>query len=149
LAGGRLALDAGWFLIFVLTVALACAISIAARRTLIERGGGTVECGLRRVGDRRWRLGLAAYQPDALRWYPLFGIRLRAGEIFTRRALSVVARRPAEPVEATSIGSGAVVVECATGATTPRIELALSDDALTGFLSWLEAAPPGPGSELG
>jgi hypothetical protein len=149
LAGGRLALDAGWLLIIVLTVALACAISIAARRSLIERGGGTVECGLRRVGDRRWRLGLAAYQPDALRWYPLFGLRLRAGEIYARRALSVVARRAAEPAEANSIGTGAVVVECATGTATPRIELALSDDALTGFLAWLEAAPPGPVSELG
>jgi hypothetical protein len=24
-----------------------------------------------------------------------------------------------------------------------RLELAMSDDALTGFLAWLEAAPPG------
>jgi Protein of unknown function (DUF2550) len=148
LAGGRLALDAGWLLVIVLVLGLGCAMGIAVRRTLIERGGGSVECGLRRAGDRRWRLGLAAYQSDELRWYPVFGLRLRPGEFFARRALSVVSRRPADPVEMTSVGSGAVVVECSTGKTAERIELALSEDALTGFLAWLEAAPPGPVGDL-
>jgi len=145
LAGGRLALDAGWLLVIVLVIALAAATGIAVRRTLIERGGGSVECGLRRTVDRRWRLGLAAYQPDELRWYPIFGLRLRPGEVFARRTLSVVSRRPADPVEITSVGSGAVVVVCDVGqGAEQRVELALSDDALTGFLAWLEAAPPGP-----
>ncbi|HTW00037.1 MAG TPA: DUF2550 domain-containing protein [Streptosporangiaceae bacterium] len=132
----------------VLVLGLGCAMGIAVRRTLIERGGGSVECGLRRVGERRWRLGLAAYQPDELRWYPVFGLRLRPGEFFARRALSVVSKRPADPVEMTSVGSGAVVVECSTGKPAERIELALTEDALTGFLAWLEAAPPGPVSDL-
>jgi hypothetical protein len=150
LAGGRLALDAGWLLVVVLVLALAAAAGIAVRRTLIERGGGSVECGLRRAMDRRWRLGLAAYQPDELRWYPVFGIWLRPGQVFARRTLSVVSRRPADPVEMTSVGSGAVVVECDIGeGADRRVELALSDDALTGFLAWLEAAPPGPGPASG
>jgi hypothetical protein len=148
LAGGRVALDAGWLLVIVLVIGLACATGIAVRRTLIERGGGSVECGLRRAGDHRWRLGLADYQPDELRWYPVFGLRLRPGEFFARRALSVVSRRPADPVEASSVGADTVVVECATGKTSERIELALSEDALTGFLAWLEAAPPGPFPDL-
>ena len=148
MAGGRAALDAGWLLLVVLVIALAGATGIAARRTLIERGGGTVECGLRRAGDRRWRLGLAAYQPGELRWYPAFGFRLRPGEAFARHELSVISRRPADPVEETSIGSGTVVVECETGDAAARIELALSEDALTGFLAWLEAAPPGPVAEF-
>ena len=148
MVGGRLALDAGWLLVIVLVLALGCAMGIAVRRTLIERGGGSVECGLRLAGDRRWRLGLAAYQPDELRWYPVFGLRLRPGAFFARRALSVISRRPADPVEVTSVGSDAVVVECETGKPTERIELALSADALTGFLAWLEAAPPGQRSAL-
>jgi hypothetical protein len=150
LAGGRLALDAGWLLAVVLVVAIACATGIAVRRNLIERGGGSVECGLRLGPGRRWRLGLAAYQPDELRWYPVFGIWLRPAEVYTRHALSVVSRRLADPVEMTSVGSGTVgVVECDTGAGAgSRIELALSEDALTGFLAWLEAAPPGPVSEF-
>ena len=148
MAGGRLALDAGSLLLVVLAVVLACATGIAVRRTLIERGGGSVECGLRHAGDRRWRLGLAAYQPGELCWYPVFGLRLRPGEVYARHALSVVSRRPADPVEVTSIGSGTVVVECDTGTAAARVELALSEDALTGFLAWLEAAPPGPASEF-
>jgi Protein of unknown function (DUF2550) len=149
LAGGRLALDAGWLLAVVLLVALACATVIAARRTLIERGGGSVDCGLRREHARRWRLGLAAYRPQELAWYPVFGVRLRPREVFDRRGLCVVSRRPADAVEATSLGPGTVVVECDTGAASGRIELALGEDALTGFLAWLEAAPPGPVSEFG
>jgi len=148
LAGGRVALDAGWLLLVILVIALAGATGIAARRTLIERGGGTVECGLRRLGDRRWRLGLAAYQPGELRWYPAFGFRLRPRVAFARHELTVVSRRLADPVEETSIGSGTVVVECDTGQAAARIELALSEDALTGFLAWLEAAPPGPVAEF-
>ncbi len=144
MAGGRLALDAGWLLVVVLVVVLAGAAGIAIRRTLIGRGGGSIECGLRRARDRRWRLGLAAYQPDELRWYPVFGFRLRAGEVFARNTLSVVSRRPAEPAEMTSVGYSTVVVECDTGGgPAGRVELALSEDALTGFLAWLEAAPPG------
>ena len=148
MAGGRVALDAGWLLLVILVIALASATGIAARRTLIERGGGTVECGLRRVGDRRWRLGLAAYQPGELRWYPVFGLRLRPQAVFDRRALCVVSRRPADPVEETNLGPGTVVVECDIGQAAARIELALSEDALTGFLAWLEAAPPGPVTEF-
>lgn len=149
MAGGQVALDAGWFLALVLLVAVACATVIAARRTLIERGGGRVDCGLRRGRRRRWRLGLAAYRPDELAWYPVFGLRLRPQVVFDRRALSVVARRPADLVEVTSLGPGTMVVECETGPGAARIELALGEDALTGFLAWLEAAPPGPVSEFG
>jgi Protein of unknown function (DUF2550) len=152
LAEGRLALDAGWLLVVVLVVALGLATGIAARRTLIERGGGSIDCGLRRRRDRRrrdrrWRLGVAEYRPEELRWYPVFGLRLRPQAVFDRRALCVVSRRPADAVEATSLGSGTVVVECDTGAAAGRVELALGEDALTGFLAWLEAAPPGPVSE--
>jgi Protein of unknown function (DUF2550) len=132
-------------------VAVICSAGvIAARRNLIERGG-SVDCGLRHGRDRRWRPGLAEYRPLELRWHPVFGIRLRPAEVFQRRLLRVVARRPADAVEATrlGLGPGAVVVECDTGAGGGRVELALSEDALTGFLAWLEAAPPGPGPEFG
>jgi hypothetical protein len=69
--------------------------------------------------------------------------------VFDRRALCVVSRRPADVVEVTSLGPGTVVVECDTGSPAGRVELALGEDALTGFLAWLEAAPPGPFSGFG
>jgi hypothetical protein len=40
-----------------------------------------------------------------------------------------------------SLLAGAVIVEC--GVAGHPLELAMSPDAMTGFLSWLEAAPPG------
>jgi hypothetical protein len=150
LAQERLALGTVWIhvavpavLIFLAAVVI-CTGCVAARRTLIERAG-SVDCGLRRGPGGRWRLGLAEYQPDELRWHPVFGIRLRPSKVFARHALSVVTRRPAGPAETARLGPGTVVVECDTGAADGRIQLALSQDALTGFLAWLEAGPPGPG----
>ncbi|HUZ23136.1 MAG TPA: DUF2550 domain-containing protein [Streptosporangiaceae bacterium] len=150
---GELALTAGWTLLLVLAVSLIAAVVLASRRILLGRAGGTVECGLRETKAATWRLGLAAYQPNQLQWYSAFGIRLRPNEVFDRRSMSVLARRPAAQSEAASIGAGTVVVECRTGRDgnglavaepAPRtVELAMSEEALTGFLSWLESAPPG------
>lgn len=156
---GLLALIAGWILLLVLAVAGLVAGGLATRRILLARAGGTVECGLRGEQAAAWRLGLVAYRPDQLWWFSAFGFRLRPQEAFDRRGLRVLARRPAAPSEAHSIGSGTVVIECqvpapGTGAAAgpevaPRkVELAMSENALTGFLAWLESAPPGHVSGL-
>jgi hypothetical protein len=150
---GVLALIAGWALLLVLAVAVIAAVGLASRRILLGRTGGTVECGLRATETDTWRLGLAAYEPDQLHWYSAFGLRLRPNEVFDRRSLSVLGRRPAAETEAVSIGAGTVVVECLAGRDfadqvapeTKRrtVELAMSQEALTGFLAWLESAAPG------
>jgi hypothetical protein len=138
-----------WFLVAVLVVIVLAAAGIAVRRILLGRGGGTVECGLRRGPDQGWHLGLAAYRPDELLWYRALGTRLRPDEIFDRHVLTVVSRRRAGPAEAVSLGPGTVVVECYAGHGAPDIELAMSVDAVMGLLAWLEATPPGPMPELG
>ena len=144
-----LELGAVWILAAGLAVAVLAAGGIAIRRTLLERGGGTVECGLRHGLDQGWRLGLAAYQPAELRWYDAFGVRLRPRFVFARQALSVESRRPADSWESASLGQGMVVVECRAADHGGPVELAMSEAALTGFLAWLEAAPPPPdGSPL-
>ncbi len=99
-----LELGAVWILAALLALAVAAAAGIAIRRILLERGGGTVECGLRRSPEQSWRLGLAAYQPAELRWYDAFGVLLRPRAVFARRALSVESRRPADAWEAASLG---------------------------------------------
>ena len=141
-----LEIGAVWILAALLALAVLAATGIAIRRILLERGGGTVECGLRRGPDRGWRLGLAAYQPAELRWYDAFGILLRPRAVFARRTLSVTSRRPAEAWESASLGQGFVVVECTAGEFAGPVELAMSEAALTGFLAWLESAPPGRGN---
>jgi hypothetical protein len=150
---GVLALFAGWALLLILAAAVIAAVGLASRRILLGRTGGTVECGMRASQAATWRLGLAAYHPDQLQWYSAFGLRLRPNEVFDRRSLSVLTRRPAAQTEAVSIGAGTVVVECQAGrdctdladaSTAPRtVELAMSQEALTGFLAWLESAAPG------
>jgi hypothetical protein len=162
--GGALALDAAWLFAAFLVVLILAAAAIAARRFLLERGGGTVECGLRR-GDRAWRLGLASYQSEELHWFRVFGISMRPQETFPRHDLTLVGRRRPSDAEAASLGPGMIVVECQLGAEiSPKapeapdatvkadaiVELALAESALTGLLSWLEASPPGShrGAEL-
>jgi hypothetical protein len=158
--GGALALDAAWLFAAFLIVLILAAVGIAARRFLLERGGGTVECGLRRPNGS-WRLGLASYQREELCWFGALGMSMRPDVVFPRRDLTVVARRLPTDAEAASLGPGMIVVECRLGedsespgpalAGTPAqartVELAMGEAALTGLLAWLEAAPPG--SHLG
>jgi len=61
-----------------------------------------------------------------------------------RRELEIVDRRVPEGTEVFSLLAGAVIVRCREGSDSGSIlEFAMGEDALTGFLSWLEAAPPG------
>lgn len=133
---------AGWVLVAVLLVLVLAACAIAARRFLLERGGGTVECGLRvPAGVGAWRSGVASYRRDELYWYRALGVLLRPRRVFTRRSLSVTSRRPASPSESGVLGPGKAVVEMETG-SAGKVELAMTPEALTGFLAWLEASPP-------
>lgn len=138
--GGTLA-DAIWILIVAGVLVVLAAVALASRRFLLERGGGTVECGLRRPGGT-WHLGLVSYHRDELYWYRALGILLRPATSLPRRSLQVVSRREPEPSEERVLGPSRVIVEL--GADPPsHVELAMSEQALTGFLAWLEASPPG------
>jgi Protein of unknown function (DUF2550) len=158
--GEALALDAAWLFAAFLILLVVAASGIAVRRFLLERGGATVECGLRRPGGS-WRLGLAAYQLDEFCWYRVFGFSMRPEQAFPRRDLAVIGRRPPTQEEVTILGPGRIVAECQVGpsasaepggtasaepagaAAPGTVDLALAESALTGLLAWLEAAPPG------
>jgi Protein of unknown function (DUF2550) len=144
--------DAVWIFAAFLVLIIAAAVALATRRYLLERSGGTVECAMRRpaaVGN--WRLGLLSFQRDELYWHGALGVLYRPEQVFQRRALTVVSRRPAAPEEGSALGADRIVVEVSvkppTDASGSRagehLELAMSDSALTGFLAWLEASPPG------
>jgi hypothetical protein len=139
--GEALALDAAWLFAVFLMILVLAAVGIAARRYLLERGGGTVECGLREPGGS-WRLGVASYQRDELNWFGVFGVSMRPEEVFPRRDLAVVSRRRPTEAEVSILGPGMIVVEFSFGGGGP-VELALGESALTGLLAWLEAGPPG------
>jgi hypothetical protein len=150
--------DAVWIFAAVLAFAFLAAAALACRRYLLERSGGTVECGLRfPVGSGNWRLGVLSYQRDELGWYGALGVLLRPERVFKRRGLSVVSRRPAGESETVTLGADRIIVEvlsghadgvgpgvdAAAGESAERFELAMSEEALTGFLAWIEASPPG------
>jgi hypothetical protein len=71
----------------------------------------------------------------------VFSYATRPRRVFGRRDLHVVERRDPQGTEALALLSGAVVVRCRDG--DGFVDLAMSRDALTGFMSWLESAPPG------
>lgn len=148
--------DAVWIFAVVLALIVLAAAVLATRRYLLERNGGTVECALRwPARSGAWRLGVLSYQHDSLRWHGALGVLLRPEHVFHRRALSVVSRHPADPSETVTLGADRIVVEVlskppADDSGSPageHVELAMTEQALTGFLAWLEASPPG--SHLG
>ncbi|GAA1731880.1 DUF2550 domain-containing protein [Nonomuraea bangladeshensis] len=114
--------------VVVLVVLLA---ALVVPRVFMLRSRGNVPCRLR-AGDRGWRSGVARYADGELHWIPLLGVRLRPRHAIARRGLVVSARR--------ELGDGLYAVDCS--GSTRGISLAMSADALTGFLAWLESAPP-------
>ena len=131
---------AGVLLLLVLLYGLALVI----RRRWISRQGGTFEFSVRvrsnRAG-RGWILGVGRYSGDLLEWFRIFSLAPRPKRVFQRAELEYVGRRDAVGAESYSLYAGHIVVECET--PSGLLEVAMSPDALTGFLAWLEAAPPG------
>jgi hypothetical protein len=143
--GEHLALDIGGVLAAVFLAAILVFVVMSVRRWLFERGGGTVECSLRTLpqdGEAGvWRLGIGRYKGDELHWHRVFGFRSRPRQVIHRRGLVISHRRLPEDTEAPALVPDAGIIEVHDGDLT--VELAMGAAALTGFLAWLEAAPPG------
>ncbi|WP_219468072.1 DUF2550 domain-containing protein [Nonomuraea rhizosphaerae] len=115
----------------VLICVLLAAVLVVVRGLVLARSRGSVPCRLR-VGNHGWRSGVARYADGELHWIPLMGVRLRPRHAIARRGLVVSSRRELE--------NDLYAVDCS--GSTRDISLAMSADALTGFLAWLESAPP-------
>lgn len=129
----------GWILVALALFLLLAVIGVvarAARVVAIRRPGGAVECCLRQAGDTRWRRGFAAYRTDQLCWFSSYGVRLRPDAAFDRQALRPVTKRACDGRQS--------LVQFDTGAPGETLWLAMSSDALTGLLAWLEAGPQLP-----
>ena len=117
---------------------------LGVRRRLLQRLGGTIELSLRmrdlRDG-RGWVLGVGRFQGDDLKWYRVFSLAPGPRRTLSRRDLAVLRSRPPAGGEALALLEGAVVMECRTAAGP--VDLAMDRSAMTGFLAWLEAQPPG------
>jgi hypothetical protein len=127
----------------VAVVAVIAVGALAVRRRFITRRGGTFDCSLRLRPARSgkgWALGIGRYSGDSLEWYRVFSYATRPRHVMARRELEIVDRRGPEGAEVFSLLSGAVILRCREGAD--MVEFAMGEAALTGFLAWLESAPP-------
>lgn len=128
----------------VLLLVAAVLVWLALRRLRALRSGG-VHAALRtRLDDtgKGWHLGVGRYQGDEFVWFRVLSLRPGPDRVISRSALEIADRRdPSGPELYNMPPSSQVLRFRETGAV--ESELAMSPDALTGFLSWLESAPPG------
>jgi hypothetical protein len=147
----------------VLAVGAAGLLVFALRRRLIQRPGGTFDCSLRlrmpaeavpappdseptppaapSADGKGWVFGIARYSGDSIEWFRVFSYAPRPRRVLARSDIEVLGRRYPAGQEELALLSGSVVLRCVH--RSAPLELAMSEDALTGFLAWLEAAPPG------
>jgi hypothetical protein len=127
---------------------LLCSLGVLfLRREVIARGGGTIELSLRlttMVAGRGWSPGVARFAGDDMRWYRLFSFAIRPRRVLSRRGFAVQSRRQPEPPELLVLPADWVILRCIS--QQMPVEIAMAESTLTGFLSWLEAAPPGAAS---
>ncbi|MCV2488773.1 DUF2550 domain-containing protein [Geodermatophilus sp. YIM 151500] len=109
------------------------------RRRFLLSGLGAVTMWLRPSGSTRWSVGVGWYGGDTLLWYRALSLSVRPQERLCRSELRVDSRRGAGRGDL-ALPDDVVVLSCQTAAG-PR-ELAMDPSCVTGFLSWVESAPP-------
>jgi uncharacterized protein DUF2550 len=127
--------------LLILAGALLVALVVAflLRRRFLLSGLGAVTMWLRPTGSTRWSVGVAWYGGDALLWYRALSLSVRPQQRLCRAEVRVQGKRRVG-AEDVSLPADVVVLSCAT-AVGPR-ELAMDPSTVTGFLSWVESAPP-------
>lgn len=122
--------------------------AIFVRRRLLIIGGGTIRLQVRvttMVPGRGWSSGIGQFVGDELRFHRMFSFAFRPKRVLNRRTLTVDRRRLPEGPERLTMPGHWVVLRCTTGDI--GLEIAMAETTVTGFLSWLEAGPPGqPGA---
>jgi hypothetical protein len=116
--------------------------ALALRRLRIVRQGG-IHVALRsrfNAAGRGWHQGIGRYRGDAFAWFRISSLRSGPDRVLEREQLEIVERRRLTEPESYAMPGGSVVLRCRTG--VEELELAMRQDTLTGFLSWLESAPP-------
>jgi hypothetical protein len=127
-----------------LLLVLLYGLSLVVRRRWISRDGGTFELSHRVRSDkagRGWVLGVGRYSGDVLEFFRIFSLMPRPMRVLDRSDLEYLGQRAPVGNEVHSLYVDHVIASCRS--SSGPFELAMTADALTGFLAWLEAAPPG------
>ncbi|MFR9729634.1 DUF2550 domain-containing protein [Saccharopolyspora sp. MS10] len=122
----------------------ALGVVLAARRRLRQLRAGGIDVALRLrtdVGGRGWHLGVAHFRGEEFTWYRVLSLRSGPNWVIDRRNVEIANRREPSSAEVYALPQASTVLHL-TGCGD-HLEVAMGADALTGFLSWLESAPPG------
>jgi hypothetical protein len=118
------------------------------RSRLLNQGGGTIRLQVRvstMVPGRGWSTGIGQFVGDELRFHRMFSLGFRPKRTLDRAGLVIEERRLPRGPERLTMPGHWIVIRLATRGE--ELEIAMAESTVTGFLSWLEAAPPGqPGS---
>ena len=126
-------------LVLAAVALLLVVVAFLLRRRFLLSGLGAVTMWLRPDNTPRWSVGVAWYGGDTLLWYRALSLKVRPDQRLPRADLRIESRRPAGRGDM-SLPGDVVVVTCATPVGTR--ELAMEPSTVTGFLSWVESAPP-------
>jgi hypothetical protein len=126
-------------LVLLGVVLVVVAVAFLLRRRFLLSGLGAVTMWLRPIRSPRWSVGVAWYGGDMLLWYRGLSLSVRPQERLCRAELRVESQRgPGR--DDLALPADVVVLTIATP-EGPR-ELAMESSTVTGFLSWVESAPP-------
>lgn len=126
----------------ILVVVVLAIVVIAVRRSMLARSGAIDICWRRPVNadGRGWVLGQGRFHENEFLMYRSFSPLPGTARRLHRGTLKLGARRGPVGTEPDLLPVDSVIVRCTDGGT--QIELALSEQALTGLRSWLESLPP-------
>lgn len=111
-------------------------------RRVLRVGGVNVALRWRADQADGWHLGIGRYQGAEFAWYRVLSMRLGPDRVLSREDLEIERRRDPNEREVYALPQGATVL-CCRASSGDGLEIAMDPGALTGFLSWLESAPPG------
>ena len=137
---------AGLVLLLVLVLSI---VAIAVRRYLLTRSGGVDVCWRTSLDSdgSGWTFGQGRYREGEFILYRSFSPLPIASRVLRRDQLTLGMRRSLAGTEPDLLPVGSVVLRCTDGGSP--VELALSEEAMTGLRSWLESIPPATGSVNG
>jgi hypothetical protein len=134
-------------ILVLLAVVIVTLVLLLGRRVRLVRAGGVIVALRTRVDDtgKGWHLGIARYHGDEFAWFRALSLKSGPNRVIRREALEIVDRRDPDRAETPNMPAGSRVLQFrgAHGERDQQVEIAMGPDALTGFLSWLESAPPG------
>lgn len=127
---------------------LIAAIWLLVRHRILVGRRGVFLCGLRTMGGPTpgsWMLGMARYVKGRFEWYRFLDPRFTPTIVLERGPLHLVEHHVGAPEDRLPflVDDEVVTVETGRRRRASTVQLVVEPVVVTGFMSWLEATPPG------